>query len=203
MKTAIRPASVADLTFMATCFAESSGGVWPAVWEALAHDDESWVQSASRYLVSNNDGLSLRTTVIADNGDRALGAMATYQERAVSKQVAEVDNPTPSARTLPASLQEALQPYRELSDTDSWFIAELCVSPEARAQGLGSRLLELAVQQAQDQTLPRLTLRVFSENSGAVNLYKRHGFAITDQRAVLPHPAITMGGDVYLMSRPV
>jgi ribosomal protein S18 acetylase RimI-like enzyme len=56
-----------------------------------------------------------------------------------------------------------------------------CV-PEARGCGLGDALIELAMQQAADCGLPRITLAVDSENLPAFELYRRWGFRETRKR---------------------
>ena len=77
---------------------------------------------------------------------------------------------------LPSDLKVALRPYRELTEPGSLFIAELYCLPASRGQGLGSRFLDHAKETAASQGLSRVSLRVFSENVGAVRLYKRFGF---------------------------
>ena len=45
-----------------------------------------------------------------------------------------------------------------------------------RGQGLGRRLLELTIQQANEFGLSRIELEVFASNTPAVSLYQRTGF---------------------------
>ena len=176
--------------------AESSGGVWPAVWKALADDNEPVEAYGARYLADAANDLSVRNTVIAETDGTAVGALISYQERP-----AAVARPESGEQSLlPDELTRALQPYRELRDADSLYIAEVCVLPQARGNGLGSKFMKHAMGKAADAGLPRVSLRVFSANAGAVRLYERLGFTIVDERPVISHPDIQFAGSVYLMS---
>ena len=47
----IRPARSQDVAFMVPLVAESSGGIWPAVWRALARDGESTEAAGERAVI--------------------------------------------------------------------------------------------------------------------------------------------------------
>lgn len=192
----IRPARPQDAAFMVPLVAESSGGVWPAMWHALARDGESTDAAGERYLADVSNDLSVRNAVVAASGTERLGMMIAYQEQAPAT-AADTDS------GLDPMLLAALAPYRELRDPDSLFIAELCCLPRARGQGLGGRLLAHAYERAAGSGLGAVSLRVFSENTGARRLYERSGFEVAGERAVIPHPAIRVGGSVLLMVRAV
>ncbi len=191
-----RPAASEDARFLTPLVAESSGGVWPAVWKALAGENETAEAYGVKYLADPANDLSLKNTVVAEADGRRIGAMIFYREGHASMN--EADSGMRPA--LPAELTDALRPYRELSDPESLFIAEICFLPEARGKGLGTRLLQYALDAAIEAGLPRVTLRVFSLNQGAVRLYQRIGFEIVGERPVIPHPDIRVAGSVYLMS---
>ena len=162
-KIRIRQADRSDAGFLVPLIAESSGGVWPAVWKALADEGESTEDSGARYLADPANDLSVRNTILVESNGTRLGAMTCYREG--QRPSGGQDSPDPSP--VPEDLTRALLPYRELSDPNSLFIAEICFLPEARGQGLGARLLEHARNLAVEMELPALTLRVFSANTGA------------------------------------
>ena len=194
-----RPADRADADFLVSLVAESSGGVWPAIWNALAREGESVEASGTRYLADTSNDLSIANTILAESDGVRTGAMISYREKNVAPNASESRDHS----RLPRDLTDALKPYRDLSDPDSLFIAELCCLPEARGQGLGTRFLACARESAASRGLPRVSLRVFSDNVGAVRLYERCGFQIVDRRPVVPHPDITVAGSVLLMSTAV
>lgn len=206
--TLIRQADSSDASFLVPLFAESSGGVLPAIWKACAREEESIAASGERYLQDDTNNLSVKNTVIVESNTTRLstdkqrsslgrlGAMACYQEAPISEQELVSLNESAPADDL----TKALAPYRALSDSNSLYIAEICFLPEARGLGLGTRLLDHATKLAITKNLPRVTLRVFSANSGAIRLYQRFGFEIADERPIIPHPEIKPKGLVYLMS---
>jgi ribosomal protein S18 acetylase RimI-like enzyme len=68
---------------------------------------------------------------------------------------------------------------------DACLISELVVSPAARNEGVGSRLLEHAIQLAQAHGCAEVSLAVLNSNAAARRFYERHGFeadAITMER---------------------
>ncbi len=186
-------ASNLDAEFIALLVSESSGGVWSAVWKALSKENESVEESAIRYLTDPLNDLGVKNTVLVKKNGLAMGVMITYQEASLSSD--EINN-----SPLPADLIEALAPYRELRDPESLFIAEICILAQARGQGLGTKFLEYAKYLARKRGLPRVSLRVFSNNVSASRLYERNGFNLVREVAVIEHPDININGSVQLMS---
>ena len=60
---------------------------------------------------------------------------------------------------------------------DMWELDDLYVLPAFRNMGIGSAVIEKCIQESDKP----LMLYVFTENSGAISLYKRHCFASTEQ----------------------
>ena len=58
------------------------------------------------------------------------------------------------------------------------YIANLAVLPEYRCAGIGSALLDWAVGFARENGFTTLVLHVHTENSNALRLYLKHGFAV-------------------------
>jgi ribosomal protein S18 acetylase RimI-like enzyme len=61
------------------------------------------------------------------------------------------------------------------------FIDELYVVPDARGQGIGTAALEFATEEARKLGIKALHLEVMRGNNGALELYRRHGFAEVDR----------------------
>ena len=191
-----RPATSQDANILVSLVSESSGGVWPAIWRELARNGESIEAAGARYLVNAANNLSIGNATVAEfNGD-PIRVIICYQE----VNVRTGKEKSQDSATLSNSLTNALRPYRELRDPDGLFISELCILPEARGKGLGSQFLKFAAQSAMDRGLPRLSLRVFSGNSGAVRLYQRSGFEVLDDRSIVPHSGFKYSGSVLLMT---
>ena len=193
-----RSAKSQDAKLLVSLVSESSGGVWPAIWKELALTGESAEVSGVRYLTNFANNLSIRNATVAECNGNRMGAIICYQEACAGQH----KNKPQDLGVLSSSLTNALRPYSELSDPNSLFISELSILPDARGRGnnLGSRFLKLAAQSARDRDLPRLTLRVFSSNTGAVRLYQRSGFEVHDDRPIVPHSGFKFDGSVLLMS---
>ena len=98
---------------------------------------------------------------------------------------------------------DILTPYRELEVPDSYHICEMALLPQYQSQGLGTRFFEIAKGLARERNCQELSLQVFEQNAGAVQLYERLGFKEIDRRPVVPHELIRYTGDVLLMTAPV
>jgi GNAT superfamily N-acetyltransferase len=59
-----------------------------------------------------------------------------------------------------------------------WFL----VTPEARGTGLGKRLLDAALGYARERGFRRIYLWTFANLDGALRLYERAGFTVTDRK---------------------
>ncbi|MDQ3071064.1 MAG: GNAT family N-acetyltransferase [Acidobacteriota bacterium] len=62
---------------------------------------------------------------------------------------------------------------------EAGFIHDLLVSDEARALGVGQRLMEAAVAWLKERGAPRVMLWAAAPNSGAQRLFERNGFRPT------------------------
>ena len=187
------------MEFLVPLIKESSGGVWTAIWDAMSQRGQSTDESAASYLRDDRNNLSLGNTIVCESAGSCLGALICYREGQQNRKIHEDKN----TGLLPFGLKEALQPYKELSDPNSLFISELCCAPKARGKGIGTLFLQYADSLAVQRQLPKVTLRVFARNSGAVSLYKRRGFEIAGESAVIPYPGFTYSGTVLFMSRTV
>jgi ribosomal protein S18 acetylase RimI-like enzyme len=76
----------------------------------------------------------------------------------------------------------------------------MAVFPEHRSKGLGKRMLEIAREQARDRGCRQVSLLVFEQNEGAIELYERNGFRVVDRTPVAPHKLIRHTGEVLLMT---
>ncbi len=63
-------------------------------------------------------------------------------------------------------------------------VLSLYVPTKHRRKGVGSRLLDHADTVAADRGINTLTLDVAADNTGALELYNRHGYVVTDYNDV-------------------
>jgi ribosomal protein S18 acetylase RimI-like enzyme len=75
----------------------------------------------------------------------------------------------------------------ERRDPGDWYLQAIAVQPDRRGAGVGSRLLDAALEQARDSGAGRIALDVDAANGRARRLYERYGFQVagTSRRAWL------------------
>lgn len=60
------------------------------------------------------------------------------------------------------------------------YLEDFYLTPDARGQGIGTKLLDYACQRAEGKGCQNIQLDVRTANKGAVRLYARYGFKMTD-----------------------
>ena len=95
------------------------------------------------------------------------------------------------------------EPFHLLTAPGTYYIHALAVYPEFGRRGIGSCLLSLARDQAAEKGFTDLSLYVFAQNVGAVELYEKHGYRVAGRSPVVEHPLLRYTGDVLIMTCPV
>ena len=173
----LRPATQADSRAIAELFRIASGGVADYIWQLLKPE----------YPGLEGVNFSCDNCTIAEHDGSVLGMLHAYEMAAPGEP--ETD--------------PVLRPYAELESPGSLYISGVALFPEYRNLGIGSRLMDAALQTARNSDLPELSLIAFEQNEGSWRLYLRLGFDVVDQRPVVPHPLIRYTGNALLMTRAV
>lgn len=118
-----------------------------------------------RYSRLNTD-LSYENCVVAERDGVVIWMMHGYR---MGEPEPEDDEP-----------DTVLEPYTRLEAPGSFYISGMAVLPEHRSGGLGSRMLEIAAEWAQEMELPELSLISFEQNEGAVRRNERTGLKWSD-----------------------
>lgn len=72
---------------------------------------------------------------------------------------------------------------------DEWHLLNLCVAPAVQRQGVGRRLLEYLLDQANKAEVASVWLEVRVSNEAAIQLYSQYGFeAVGRRRDYYPAP---------------
>lgn len=113
------------------------------------------------------------------NGDIA-GALVLYH----GNQAAALD------RFLIEQLQKqgherTIEPEAHL---DEWYIDTVSVDPAYQGQGIGSKLFEFAEELVLSKGGGKLSLNVDIDKEGAIRLYKRLGYSITEPWTIIGEP---------------
>ncbi|QSX36339.1 ribosomal protein S18-alanine N-acetyltransferase [Shewanella sedimentimangrovi] len=85
---------------------------------------------------------------------------------------------------------------------DEVSLLDICVLPSHQGQGIGARLLDTLIADAQDNQASVIMLEVRSGNQTALELYQRHGFVETGRRKGY-YPAADGREDAVLMNLPL
>jgi len=196
LKPPFRWAKTEDCYRLAELAQMSSSGVIDYVWSNLDGQDLSLLEIGEQRFAQEDTDLSYRNCVVAEIDDDVAGMLVSFVDT----------NAVTDYTTLPAPKSgdaDVLAPYRELEIPDSYLICELALLPQYQCQGLGTRLFEIAKGLARERGCAELSLQVFEQNVGAVQLYERLGFKEIDRRPVVPHELIRYTGDVLLMTASV
>ncbi|MHA1599848.1 MAG: GNAT family N-acetyltransferase [Alphaproteobacteria bacterium] len=196
LKPPFRWAQKEDCYRIAELFSMSSGGVADVVWSNLGIPDLSLLEIGEQRYARENTEFSYQNCVVAEIDDDVAGMLVSFPIEETKTVQAEA--PSPASNEL-----DVLAPYGELEVPGSYYICGVALLPQYQSQGLGSRLCEIAKGLARERGYDELSLLVFEQNMGAVQLYERLGFKEIDRRPLVPHELIRYTGDVLLMTAPV
>ncbi len=80
----------------------------------------------------------------------------------------------------------AFESYSTFAKAQLFNIHDVHVSQHARGKGIGTAMLNALTQLARDHGFAKLTLEVAASNTGALRLYRRHGFTGIDTAVESP-----------------
>lgn len=80
---------------------------------------------------------------------------------------------------------------REAED-DEWYVDALAVFENRSRQGIGSRLLLAAEEQARRYHYPKIALNVALGNKEALDMYAHRGYVVTRQTSLYQRPHVRM-----------
>jgi len=180
-----RPARKKDCATIAALFRIASGGCADYIWTKLADPDEDILIVGQRVL--EREDFYRNCTVVEDEG-KIVGMLAAFPMQADPSE--EESDPV-------------LAPYSKLVEDNSYYICGMALFPEHRGRHIGTRLLALAEEHAQDKGLRKVSLIVFGQNTGARRLYDRTGYHEVRREPIYPHPLIHYTGDAILMVKEI
>jgi ribosomal protein S18 acetylase RimI-like enzyme len=79
-------------------------------------------------------------------------------------------------------------PLEREAEADEWYVDALAVFTNWGRQGIGTRLLHAAEQQAQQHGYAKIALHVAQGNASALSLYHRLQYAVTQQTTLYHQP---------------
>lgn len=208
LETPFRRARKDDAPRIAELFRLSSGGVADYVWSTMSVDYPglTTLEIGARRYARDDIVFSYKNCVVAEVDGEVVGMLVAFLMEADDGEGDGDHEPGGQQGNEEASADpgepDVLAPYGELEVPGSFYICGMALLPGYRNRGLGTRFLAIARALAREQGCRELSLIAFAQNTGAVALYERNGFTVTDRRPVVPHPLIQYTGDALLMTAP-
>ncbi len=179
--------SIAELAMMA------GEGIPAYFWEQSAQEGEDLIDVGARNAASEDDNYSYRNVHLARIDDEIAGMILAYR-------LPDADN----AEDL-GEYPEFIRPLIELEQCvpDSFYINMLATYPKYRNRSVGTELMGIVDRLASENHCALSSIEVFEQNDGALRLYQRLGYTLSEKRKVIPHPCHPYTGDIVLLTRPV
>ncbi len=191
--TTIRPATKQDARSVAELIELAGEGIPGYYWQLSAVKGRQAIDVGTERALREDANFSYRNAVLAEHQDTVVAMLLGYK---LPDSVENIDLTEYPPVVRPFVELELLVP-------GSFYINALAVYPLFQGRGFGSRLLAFADSLAIDVGCGQLSIQVFEQNSGAVQLYLRHGFQIIARRPVVKHISHSYDTDVVLLVKPV
>jgi len=190
-----RPGGKADAREIAELMNIAGEGIPMVLWADAAPGDRDPMDTGTRKAAREDASFSYRNTRVAAAGGRIAGMVLAYRL------------PEPSPRDIDglSGLPALVRPMVELEHEvgGSFYVNALAVRNGFRGRGVGTRLLRMVTPHARHAGCSLMSVGVFSENTGALRLYRREGFEVVGERPVAAHPCYTRGDRTLMLVKPV
>ena len=186
----IRKATSGDCLAIAELAQMAGDGIPGHFWADSQQPGQSLEQAGAMLAGSETANFSYRNAWLACIEGEVAGMLLAY------RLPASEDNDE-----NPDDFPEFVRPLIELEQCvpESFYINMLAAYPRFRGQGVGTALMHEVDQLAIAVNCSLISIEVFSSNTGALKLYQRLGYEITEQRPLIEsdyHPA----GEVLLLT---
>jgi GNAT superfamily N-acetyltransferase len=102
---------------------------------------------------------------------------------------------------LPPDRVQILDPIDQAQDWESFLLNAVAVRAPHRRQGIGTHLLQWAIEQAKIGKFPRFTVNVWQDNLAARALFEKSGFHLQTHIEVPEHAGLNHVGGSLLLQR--
>jgi GNAT superfamily N-acetyltransferase len=139
-RAVFRPATRKDARKIAELFAIASSSVAEYVWGTLApqYPGLTPLEIRERRYAREEGAFSYKNCTLAELGGEVIGMLHAFP---MEEEPEETDEP----------VDPVLQPYTRLEVPGSHYVSVMAIFPEHRGKGLGTRMLEMAKEQASDR----------------------------------------------------
>jgi ribosomal protein S18 acetylase RimI-like enzyme len=190
---AVRPATRADATHITALCDIAGEGLPSALWRRSAAPTQSAFEYGRNRILSGETNFNLRNSLIAEHGGEVAGLMLGY--------------PLPVASDVAdwGGVPDVIVPLLELEAEvpGYWYLNILAVYPEFRRKGIARLLLTVVDEIGATARAKGLVLIAASVNTGAFRLYESAGYRVKARRQAIVTPDIRIGGEWWLMTKPL
>lgn len=168
-------------------------GIPTWLWAQECQIDQQPLEFGAARAAHQDGGFSYTNTIMAKQKNDPLGMVLSYPIN---------EAPDDDLETLP----DPIKPFIELEkqSVGTWYINALAVFPDCQLRGIGTALLDKAEEIASSHRCSAMSIQVYEQNTGAVRLYKRHGYKQLSSAAVIAHPCHPYyTGDVLLLTKSI
>ncbi|MDW3223936.1 MAG: N-acetyltransferase [Paracoccaceae bacterium] len=186
-----RPAHAGDAEHLAKLIDIAGEGIPTWLWAKSLERGQSPLEVGVNRALRRTGGFSHRNATLAQSYSEIAGMVLSYPIDKLPKENPD-DLPLPIA------------PFLELekSAVGTWYINALAVFPAFQGIGIGNSLMEEAENSARQHGYDRVSIQVYEQNIGAVRLYERLGYSVTERAPVRHHPCQPYyTGDVLLLEK--
>jgi ribosomal protein S18 acetylase RimI-like enzyme len=187
-----RSASPADAYALAELSILAGDGMYEFLLEELA-SREMLAGLIARTMKRDTGGFSWRHCFVADDKG-VVGMINAFPAAWLREEERDI---------LPQDRVQILDPIDQAQDWESFLVNSVAVRPQHRRQGIGTRLLERAIEQARAGGFARLTANVWADNFAACAVFEKAGFDVQTRVEVPPHPGLAHIGGSLLMGRQI
>jgi ribosomal protein S18 acetylase RimI-like enzyme len=137
--------------------------------------NNQFIEHLQRLFREDGNRFSYQYIQVAEHGSEVVGLVLSFGGR--------------DERRLNAAAGSWLE--RE-AEEDEWYVDALAVLKDWGRQGIGTRLLQTAEQQAYKHYYSKIALNVAQGNKQALDLYQRLHYVVTQKTFLYQHPHVRM-----------
>ncbi|MGZ2259421.1 GNAT family N-acetyltransferase [Roseobacter sp. A03A-229] len=187
----IRPAAPEDALNLAKLIDIAGEGIPSWLWAKSCAAGQTPLDVGTARARRSTGGFSYTNALIAERGGDPLGMVLSY---------AITEAPDDDPEDLPAPIAPFVA--LEKLSVGTWYVNALAVFAGGRGRGTGAGLMVAAEALAAEQGLQSMSIQVYGQNTGAVRLYERLGYACVAREPVRAHPCQPYyTGDVLLLTK--
>jgi len=188
----IREATLDDCRAIAELALMAGEGIPAYFWEQSRRGRQDIIDVGANNLTSETENFSYRNVTIAEVDGKIAGMLLAYKL------------PPPGNLDDLNEYPEFIRPLIELEQCvpGSYYINMIATYPGFRGKSIGTRLMGTVSESALEAGCKLISVEVFEQNQGALKLYQRLGYEITERRRVVPHSCHPYsGGDIILLTK--